>query len=98
MEAVVQTLTPLSLLLLIVIALFVLGGITFLTGIFILSFKTGNKDIKTLAIQTTNLAQKGIAEDIAGMGGRACNLLEATNQLVRTTKGVGVFLSILGIL
>jgi hypothetical protein len=98
MEPVMQMLTPLSLLLLIVIAIFALGVITFLAGVLILSFRTGNKDIKTLAVQTANLAQKGIAEDVAGLVGNATNLLEATNDLVRTSKGVGVFLSLLGIL
>ncbi len=93
-----QMLTPLSLLLLIVIAIFSLGVVTFLAGVLILSFRTGNKDIKKLAVQTANLAQKGIAEDVAGLVGNATNLLEATNDLVRTSKGVGVFLSLLGIL
>ena len=90
-------LTPLSLLLLIVVALFALGMITFLGGILILAFRTSNKDVKTLAAQTTRLAQKGIAEDVAGLVGNASALLEATNQMVKTTTGVGIFLSLLGI-
>jgi len=97
-EAVVSTLTPLSLILIIVIALFFLGVVTFIGGILILAFRTNNKDIKTLATQTTRLAQKGIAEDVAGLVGNASALLEATNEMVRTTKGVGIFLTILGIL
>ena len=93
-----STLTPLTLISIIVIALFLLGVITFIGGILILAFRTNNKDIKTLAAQTTRLAQKGIAEDVAGLVGNASALLEATNEMVRTTKGVGIFLTILGIL
>lgn len=97
MEVVVPELTPLSLLLLIIISLFILGGLTFLVGIVILAFRSSSKDVKTLAVQTSRLAQKGIAEDVAGLVGNASSLMEATNQLVRTTTGVGVFLTILGI-
>lgn len=93
-----STLTPLTLILIIVIALFLLGVVTFVGGILVLTFRTNNKDIKTLATQTTRLAQKGIAEDVAGLVGNASALLEATNEMVRTTKGVGIFLTILGIL
>ena len=93
-----SSLTPLTLILIIVIAVFFLGVVTFIGGILILTFRTNNKDIKTLATQTTRLAQKGIAEDVAGLVGNASALLEATNEMVRTTKGVGIFLTILGIL
>lgn len=92
------SLNTLSLLLLIVVALFSLGMITFLGGVLILAFKSSNRDVKTLALQTTRLAQKGIAEDVAGLVGNASTLLEAANQMVRTTAGVGIFLSLLGIL
>ena len=91
-------LDPLSLMLTIVIALFFLGMSTFIGGVLILAFKTSNKDIKNLAAQTTQLAQKGIAEEISGLVGNASNLLEATNQMVRTTAGIGVFMTLLGIL
>lgn len=93
-----SSLTPLTLILIIVIAVFFLGVVTFIGGILILTFRTNNKDIKTLATQTTRLAQKGIAEDVAGLVGNASALLEATNEMVRTTTGVGIFLTILGIL
>ncbi len=41
---------------------------------------------------------KGIADDVAGLVGNASNLLSATNDLVRTSAGIGVFLAILGFL
>jgi hypothetical protein len=51
-----------------------------------------------LAAQTAQLAKKGIAEDVAGLVGNASTLLSATNELVRTSAGIGVFLAVLGFL
>jgi hypothetical protein len=83
-------------LLLMVLALFLLGLATSITGILILAIRSFGKNVQTLATQTTKLAQKGIAEEISGLVGNASMLLDATNQLVRTTAGVGVFLTLLG--
>ena len=78
------------------IVLFVLGGLLILAGSFILLLHTRNKDVHTLAVQTTRLAQKGILDGVAGLVGNASTLLDATNQLVRTTAGIGVFMVIIG--
>ena len=85
-------------LLLMAVVGFVLGLLTFITGILILLFRPSNQDVKTLIAQTATLAQKGIAEDIAGLVGHTSSLLESLNQLVRTTSGVGVLLIVLGLL
>jgi len=77
---------------------FFLGFISFGIGIFILTAGTFGKDIKAIAIQTTKLAQKGIAEEISGLVGNASNLLNAINGLVHTRAGIGVFLTITGLL
>jgi uncharacterized membrane protein len=76
--------------------LFLLGMIAFIVGILILALRTAGADVKTLATQTTRLAQKGLAEDVAGLVGNASSLLDSLNQLVRTTRGVGMFLALLG--
>jgi hypothetical protein len=39
-----------------------------------------------------------VAEEVAGLVGNASSLLEAVNQLTRTTAGVGVFLATMGLL
>jgi hypothetical protein len=90
--------TPFNILLIMAITGFSIGLITFAAGIIILALKPSTSDIKTLITQTTNLAQKGIAEDISGLVGNASVLLGAMSELVRTTSGVGVFLSILGLI
>jgi hypothetical protein len=80
-----------------VIALFVIGAFILVAGIIILIRCTMSKEIRTLATQTSRLAQKGILDGVAGLVGNASTLLNATNQLVRTTAGIGVFLVIIGL-
>ncbi len=87
-----------EILLVMTIILFSLGLISTIAGILILTLRAAGKDVRTLATQTTRLAQKGLAEDVAGLVGNASALLEAVNKLVRTTAGVGVFLTVLGLL
>ncbi len=84
--------------LLMVIGLFLLGAITLLIGILLLVTRSAGKEVRALTTQTAQLVKKGIAEDVAGLVGNASNLLSATNDLVRTSAGIGVFLAILGFL
>ena len=86
-----------ELLLIMAFSLFVLGMLTTITGILILTTRVTSKDLRTIANQTSRLAQKGLAEEVAGLVGNASSLLDAMNQLVRTTAGVGVFLTLLGL-
>jgi hypothetical protein len=90
-------LSPFDLIFFMVMALFTLGAVSFVTGLMILAVRASGKDVKALVAQTSQLAQKGLAEDIAGLVGNASGLLDAMNQLVKTTAGVGVFLTILGV-
>lgn len=78
-------------------ALFIMGGISLGAGIYILVTKVMGDDIRVIAEQTAKLAQKGIAEDIAGLVGNASTLIEALNSLVRTATGIGIFLIFTGI-
>jgi len=80
------------------ITLFLLGVAITISGVFLLVTRATGKDIKTLAAQTAHLVQKGVAEEVAGLVGNASSLLEAMNQLTRTTAGVGVFLTMMGLL
>ena len=86
-----------QLLLIMAVLLFGLGVLTSVTGVIILATRAAGRDIRTIANQTTQLAQKGLAEDVAGLVGNASALLEAMNKLVRTTAGVGVFLTLFGL-
>lgn len=74
--------------------IFLMGLITLGVGIIIVSSQAIGKNVKIIANQTVKLAQKGISEDVAGLVGNASNLLNALNQLVRSTTGIGIFLVI----
>jgi hypothetical protein len=92
------TITPQDLLYLIIFSLFGLGILSTVLGIIVLLTRSMGKDVQTLAKQTSRLAQKGISEDIAGLVGNASSLLDALNQLIKNTAGVGVFLTLLGLI
>lgn len=80
------------------VGIFAVGVISLAIGIFFLISRSAGKEVKALANQTAQLVKKGLAEDVAGLVGNASSLLSATNELVRTSAGIGVFLSILGFL
>jgi hypothetical protein len=86
-----------QLLLIMSVLLFGLGVLTSITGVIILATRAAGRDMRTIANQTTQLAQKGLAEDVAGLVGNASALLDAMNKLVRTTAGVGVLLTLFGL-
>jgi hypothetical protein len=90
-------LTPYNLVVMIIAMLFLLGAATFIAGLLTLALRASSGDVKTLAAQAARLAQKGMAEEVVGLVGNASELLDAMNQLVRTTRGVGMFLTLLGL-
>jgi len=92
-----MSLNSVNILLIMVATLFLMGVFTFFAGLIVLLSRTMNKEIRTLATQTNRLAQKGLVDGIAGLVGNASSLLDATNQLVRTAAGIGVFLVIIGL-
>lgn len=77
--------------------LFLVGLGTFIVGVYTLTVRAAAAELKTLATQTARLAQKGLAEDVSGLVGNATSLLDAMNQLVRTQRGVGLLLAMLGL-
>ena len=81
----------------IISTLFLLGTVTFASGMIILISRTMGKDIRAITQQTSELAQKGLIDDLSGLVGNASALLTATSQMIRTTAGIGIFLIILGI-
>ncbi len=91
-----SALNTIEILKIIVVALFAMGAISLASGIFILFKKVMGEEIKIIANQTAKLAQKGLAEEVAGLVGNASSLLDALNQLIKTTTGVGVFLTLIG--
>jgi len=82
----------------VITSLFLLGTVTLVTGIVVLLTRTMGKDLRAITNQTSQLAQKGLIDDLSGLVGNASALLTATSQMVRTTAGIGILLIILGLL
>ncbi|MFO8037451.1 MAG: hypothetical protein R6U57_12575 [Anaerolineales bacterium] len=76
--------------------LFLIGLVTFAAGVAVLVSRSTGQDTRTISKQVAILAKKGVAEDISGLVGNASSLLSATSDLIRTTRGIGVFLIISG--
>jgi hypothetical protein len=93
-----ENINPNDLQLFMIIGTFLLGSITFLLGLAILMYGAWGKDLKTIADQTTRLAQKGIAEEISGLVGNASTLMNTLNDVMRTSNGIGFYLTIIGAL
>lgn len=87
---------PQSFVLILSSAASVVGILSIVTGIFVLVAKVMGSDVRALANQTQKLLQKGINEDVSGLVGNASTLIDALNQLVKTTTGVGIFLILVG--
>ncbi len=77
--------------------LFILGLVILVISIYILIRQVFNRDVKTIAEQTTKIAEKGITENVAGLVGNASALINALHDLSKTNTGIGVFLVFLGI-
>jgi hypothetical protein len=76
--------------------LLIAGVILIGVGVFILIRKLTGKELQTIADQTTKLAQKGLSDDISGLVGNARSLIEALNDMVKTTTGIGLLIIIFG--
>jgi hypothetical protein len=75
-----------------------LGVVAIVSGIVILISRSSGKAVETIANQTARLAQKGLAEEVSGLVGNASSLMDALNQLVKTSAGIGIFLVVIGFL
>ena len=76
--------------------LFLIGLITFATGVAILVIRSIGKDTRAISKTIIHITEKGIADDLSGLVDNASSLMNATSNLIQTTKGIGVFLVISG--
>lgn len=76
--------------------LFLIGLITFATGVAILIIRSIGQDTRSISKSIAQITNKGIADDVSGLIGNASMLMDATTNLIQTTKGIGVFLVVSG--
>ena len=79
------------------VCIFFVGIVSLGAGVFILISRVLNEDLRILAVETSQLAKKGISEEITGLVGNASILIDSLNQLIRTTSGIGLALVLIGI-
>ncbi|MFL7813170.1 MAG: hypothetical protein ACK2TT_10005 [Anaerolineales bacterium] len=76
--------------------LFLIGLITFATGVAILVIRSIGKETRAVSKSILHITEKGIADDLSGLVDNASSLMAATSELIQTTKGIGVFLIVSG--
>jgi len=76
--------------------LFLIGLITFATGVSILVIRSIGKETRAVSKTILHITEKGIADDLSGLVDNASSLMAATSNLIQTTKGIGVFLIVSG--
>lgn len=76
--------------------IFGIGLVTFIIGAIILLQSVFGKEGAAILAQTNRLAQKGLAEEVAGLVGNASNLLTAMNDMVRSRNGIGIVMMLIG--
>jgi hypothetical protein len=76
--------------------LFLIGLVTFATGVAVLIIRSIGQDTRSISKSIAQITNKGIADDVSGLIGNASTLMDATTNLIQTTKGIGVFLIISG--
>ena len=76
--------------------LFLIGLITFATGVAVLIIRSIGQDTRSISKSIAQITNKGIADDVSGLIGNASALMNATTNLIQTTKGIGVFLVVSG--
>lgn len=76
--------------------LFLIGLITFATGVAILIIRSIGRETRAVSKSLIHITEKGIADDLSGLVDNASSLMAATSDLIQTTKGIGVFLIVSG--
>ena len=81
---------------LIAAAVFLMGCMCVILGALVLISRGYSREVRSIAVHTARLGQKGMAQEVTGLVNSAAELLAGINQLVRTASGIGVFLISLG--
>ncbi|MCD4803487.1 MAG: hypothetical protein K8R16_11180 [Anaerolineales bacterium] len=76
--------------------LFLIGLITFATGVAVLIVRSIGQDTRSISKSIAQITNKGIADDLSGLVSNASALMDSTTNLIQTTKGIGVFLVVSG--
>ena len=73
-------------------AVLILGVISFVIGLFTLTFKISNGEFSEISAQSAKIMSKGLTDDVSDLMGNASSLLASITQMTKTKAGVGIFL------
>ncbi len=90
--------TPDTVRLLMGLTFFGLGLIALAAGMLMLMFGPYRKEAKVLAAQSARISQKAFTDNITAVAQSATALVEAVNNLIRTSSGNAVVLLVVGAL
>ena len=91
-------LTPLNLRLMMGLSFFPIGLFSIISGLIILIAGPYKQEAKMLAQQSARIGQKGLTDDITLVTQSATALVDAVNNLIKTTSGNAIVLVVVGVL
>lgn len=91
-------LTPTDLRLIMGLSFFPIGLFAIVAGLLILIIGPYRKEAQILATQSARISQKGLTENITAVTQSATALIEAVNNLIRTSSGNAIVLILVGAL
>ncbi len=78
--------------------LVIIGFISLIIGLVVLTKKALSKDLEEVAAEATKLAKKGLLTDVGSSLQSASFLVKEMTELLKTTRGIGLTMIIIGIM
>ena len=78
--------------------LFAIGLLTMVLGLFVLITRAMSRDMSAISAHTARIASKGIADDMTALVGNTSALMSSLTTMVKTAAGIGIFLTVTGML
>lgn len=78
--------------------LVIIGFISLIIGLVVLTKKALSKDLEEIAAEATKLAKKGLLTDVGSSLQSASFLVKEMTELLKTTRGIGLTMIIIGIM
>ena len=78
--------------------LVIIGFISLITGLVILAKKALSKDLEEVTSEAAKLARKGLLTDVGSSLQSASFLVKEMTELLKTTRGIGLTMVIIGIM
>jgi len=77
--------------------LVIIGFVSLIIGLVVLAKKALSKDLQEVAEEASKLAKKGLLTDVGSSLQSASFLVKEMTELLKTTRGIGLTLIIIGI-